>query len=281
MKPKTFAEQIQYFSPTVPVNVRWRCGEISGYPLHYHPEYEFQFVKQGQGTYIIAGKPYHYNPGHLIIIRPDQIHSFISKSACKMKKGRLQFKCEWMDNILKQLNFDDMPSPLICLTDKQAILVEMILNRILEENLSRADRWEDMIYYFVHEFLILIHRARKQCVRTTRVNPIADQLCQYIATNYADPKCTVTAVARRFGYSLSYLSALFKEVNQIGMKSYLLQYRIIVARQLLETDPELKIMAIAKQVGFKQYGGFHRVFLMQTGMTPLSYRKFYHQDRKK
>jgi hypothetical protein len=43
MKP--FLEKIQYFAPNVPVNVRWLCGKSAKYPPHYHPEYEFHFVK--------------------------------------------------------------------------------------------------------------------------------------------------------------------------------------------------------------------------------------------
>ena len=102
------------------------------------------------------------------------------------------------------------------------------------------------------------------------------QLRKHMESHVGDPRCTVTQIAEQFGYSLNYLSSFFKAATGIGIKQYLLQYRIIMARQILDENAGLKIEAVARQVGFNHYRNFTRAFAALTGITPGIYRKNRH-----
>jgi len=179
------------------------------------------------------------------------------------------------------LKIDKNFPSLISLSDSHAVHIEMIVNRILAENLRREKLWEKMIRELLCEFLILAERVKDQPVKPRAEKPLFVQMRQYMESHFSDPHCNVTWIAKQFGYSLNYLSALFKEACGIGIKQYLLQYRIVVARQLLDENAGLKIEAIARQVGFNQYRNFARAFHTLTGISPVVYRKNCHVHREK
>lgn len=277
MRKKRFKQTILFPSPSVPVYVGWARRKTSeGFPLAYHPEYEFHFIKRGQGAYYIEGRRWCFAARHLVIIRPNQIHRLIPNADHWVEKVQILFKGEWLGDFLRALNIDKTFPTLIRLPDSATVQIEMILNRILEENLLRQPGWEEMVRELLHEFLLWVKRLKNQPMSPQAEKPLFVQARKYMESHSADPRCNVTRIARQFDYSLNYLSALFKEACGIGIKQYLLQYRIIVARQILDENPGLKIEAIARQVGFNNYRSFTRAFIALTGVSPAVYRKYCH-----
>lgn len=249
--------------------------------MTFHPEYEFHFIKQGRGAYYIEGKTYSFRARHLVIIRPNQIHSFIPHLNDHIEKATLIFKNECLKDFLHPLKTDKTFPALIGLANSPALHMEMILNQILEENARRNKGWEEMTTELLRLFLLWLKRLKSQPKKPREGKPLFVQLRRHVESHFADPKCNVTQIANEFGYSLNYLSALFKEASGIGVKHYLLQYRIIAARKIIDENPEMKIEGIARQVGFKQYRNFNRAFTRLTGISPSLYRENYHLHREK
>lgn len=281
MSSKPFIQQINYFSPTIPLAVRWIRGNmIKTHPLTYHNDYEIHFIKQGLGKYIIGKQSCHFKTGHLVIIKPNQVHSLIPEPGHRLEKASLIFQNGWQEAILKKIRFDrDLPN-LIYLKESQALYIEMIINRIIEENTRREKGWEDMIVKLFHEFLIWVQRVKSQRVKPVKEKAIIVYLHKYIESHFTDPNCQVASIAKHLGYSLNYITALSKEMSGMALKRYLLQYRIIAARRLLESNSDMKVKAVAYEVGFNQYRNFTRAFQKQTGMTASIYREFYHPTVK-
>jgi len=278
---KPFKQPIIFFSPSVPVCVVRTRGKASGnFPLAYHPEYEFHFIKHGRGACYIDGKTWQFGPRNLIIIRPNQSHSFNPETGVMLEEAQILFRGEWLGSFLWSLNIDKNFPSLICLPDVPAVHIEMILNRIMDENLRREKGWEGMIRELLRDFLLWTIRMKNELAKPQE-KPLFAQVRQYMETHFTDPQCNVTLVAKKFGYSLNYLSALFKKACGIGIKQYLLQRRIIAARKILDKKPELKIEAVARQTGFNQYRNFARVFFRLTGFSSAIYRKKCQVHRKK
>ena len=63
----------------------------------------------------------------------------------------------------------------------------------------------------------------------------------------------------------------FKEYTGKTVNEYLTEYRIYIAKQLLE-DTEKSILEIALECGFNEASYFIRIFKRQTGISPLKYR---------
>lgn len=82
---------------------------------------------------------------------------------------------------------------------------------------------------------------------------------------------TVADVARRFHYSPSYLTSLYRRVFGIGIAEQIAEYRIDRARELLSSTTS-PVAGIAAEVGYDDPKYFMRVFKRRTGLTPGQYR---------
>lgn len=82
---------------------------------------------------------------------------------------------------------------------------------------------------------------------------------------------TVADVARRFHYSPSYLTSLYRRVFGIGIAEQIAEYRIDRARDLLSSTAS-PVADIAAEVGYDDPKYFMRVFKRRTGLTPGQYR---------
>ncbi|OGV70483.1 MAG: hypothetical protein A3K19_08435 [Lentisphaerae bacterium RIFOXYB12_FULL_65_16] len=267
-------QPIVFFSSSVPVYVAWLRGKPGGgFPLAYHPEFEFHLVKRGRGVYRVDGRNWEFGPSSLVCIRPNQVHSHKPDSATLMEKAQLLFKGDWVADAISALRLDKTFPSVIPLSDRFVMHFEMILNRILEENVRWARGWERMTHALLIEFLLWAKRAGEQPVQSHEERPLFLQLRQYMESQYHDPRCNVTQIAKQFGYSQGYLSTVFRAASGVSPGQYLIQYRISAARQMLREAPGWRIESIAAQVGFSQYRSFARAFYRLVGVSPAAYRR--------
>lgn len=82
---------------------------------------------------------------------------------------------------------------------------------------------------------------------------------------------TLKEIASAIGLSPSYLSAVFKQIEGVGLKEYVISQRIEAAKNLLMySDSDIGI--IATYVGFCSQSHLGKMFRSHTGMTPLTFR---------
>ena len=87
-----------------------------------------------------------------------------------------------------------------------------------------------------------------------------------IETNYSQP-LTVTGLCSQVYVTPQYLSRLFKRFLGSSVYTYLMNYRIQKAKELLMNRPETEIQHIAHQVGFQDASHFISVFRTATGRS--------------
>lgn len=101
------------------------------------------------------------------------------------------------------------------------------------------------------------------------------QAMNYIAEHYGDADISITTIARDLGVSEGHLSHVFKKETSYTVISYLTQYRIHTAMNLLR-DCRCKVYEVAEQVGYRDVTYFSSTFKKLTGMSPSEY-----QDRSR
>jgi AraC-like DNA-binding protein len=99
-----------------------------------------------------------------------------------------------------------------------------------------------------------------------------EEVQRYIDEHYADPELSVTSLAERFGFSISYLSRTFKKTAGIGLNDYLHSVRIAHAQEMLR-DTDLPVSDIAARVGFSSSSAFIRAYRAAEAVTPGAYRE--------
>ena len=99
---------------------------------------------------------------------------------------------------------------------------------------------------------------------------IVRQAMAYIHTHFAEA-LSREDIARHVGISADYLTDCFRQELNITPMIYLRRYRILQARELLETT-NLSMTQVAFNVGFSESAHFTRLFQREVGMTPRAYR---------
>lgn len=76
------------------------------------------------------------------------------------------------------------------------------------------------------------------------------------------------------------LSEFVNDCMGMNFPSYINQFRVAEARQLLVEKPQENTLAIGFQVGFGSKQSFNTTFKQQTGLTPSGYRKHHVPEQK-
>ena len=101
--------------------------------------------------------------------------------------------------------------------------------------------------------------------------PAMTKARQFIAAHHSEP-LSLPQVARAVNMSATYFSKRFKEATGMTFIDYLGRVRIEKAKNLLQ-NPNLRVSAIALDVGFQSLSQFNRTFKKITGRSPKQLRR--------
>lgn len=94
----------------------------------------------------------------------------------------------------------------------------------------------------------------------------------YLEKHYSDSDLSLSKLSSICNISEVYFRKLFTEKYKISPKQYIINVRIIKAKQLL-TEGIIKINKVAGECGFSNQYHFCRILKKKTGLTPTEYMK--------
>jgi two-component system response regulator YesN len=95
----------------------------------------------------------------------------------------------------------------------------------------------------------------------------------YVQNHYCDQDISFDSLTRNVNLSVSYISILLKKKLNTTLIKLLTDLRIDRAKQLL-TNPALKIIDVAEQVGYNDSSYFSHCFKKREGMSPKEFRQY-------
>lgn len=103
------------------------------------------------------------------------------------------------------------------------------------------------------------------------LNPLVNRVKNYVKDNLSN-KISLKTLSEKCHYSVSRLSAVFKQETNVSVTNYIIDVRINKAKGLL-AEGISDLEQITYEVGFSDINYFIRTFKKRTGTTPLQYRK--------
>lgn len=124
-----------------------------------------------------------------------------------------------------------------------------------------------------HWLLKICEKLQKtvQQERQASTKSFVSKAVEYVQEHYSDRNITVESVCRELGVSAAYFSTIFKKETGKTFISFLTDYRMEKAVELLMTTSD-KTYIIAEKVGYADPNYFSYAFKKQYSMSPSKYR---------
>jgi len=129
---------------------------------------------------------------------------------------------------------------------------------------------DDEIYDYLKETVRIV-RALNDDIIVDNVERNLRLVTTYMEAHFCDPDISFETLAREVNFSVSYISALLKKKLNTSFVKMLTDLRMQQAKELL-SNPSLKIIDIAEQLGYNDAYYFSHCFKKKVGIPPKEYR---------
>ncbi len=279
---KNIHREITPLSPEDSFLVFDRLKSEFDFPIHFHPEYELNFIGNGKGVRRIVGDSIEeIEELELILVGPNLHHGWQNHN-CKSKKIHeitLQFHKNLLDNNI--LNRKIM-KPIKDMLDRSihGILFSKKTALETQQRISQLSKLDSMDYFL--EFLSILHdlaNSRNQRLLSTyTVNRDSFEnsdkiktIYEYVQEHY-NKKLMLSDVAELINMSPVSFNRFMKKRTGKTFVDYVNDVRIgVAAMKLIENDSS--ISEIAFNCGFNNIANFNRVFKNLKNSTPSQYKR--------
>ncbi|MBM7539815.1 helix-turn-helix transcriptional regulator [Amphibacillus cookii] len=255
-------------------------GEVI-FNLHWHPEFEFLYLEEGEITFQVGTNHYDLKQGDICSIRCEELHGAYPVKGRSFKLHAIVFHL----NLIKSFTFDlidneyldhlhaiDFP-PFKRLQTPRA---KVLLQQLLDTYFNKAYGFEMEVKGYL--YLILADLLRDNSQNVHHVSPevanklnIIKAIMQYV-DNHLDQQITIAKLAEQAQMSEGHFSRFFKSIVRMTPIEYVNSVRINKACELLKKTDK-KIIEVAMDVGFDNQSYFIRTFKKQRKCSPSQFRK--------
>ena len=121
------------------------------------------------------------------------------------------------------------------------------------------------------EILLLTLRGLIEPENKRPYSTSVQEVLEYVNGNYQD-SLTLGTFCEQKHYSVAYISRRFKQETGVTLREYVQNVRIKKSCELLE-DSDLRVVEIARRVGYEDIKFFNQIFKRRMQISPREYRK--------
>ena len=238
---------------------------------HCHDKYEIIYVAEGSGKYVVEGVEYPIKPRTLMIFPPLVYHCVSVDADSVYERAVVHFESSAINE---------------CVSDVFARLVDSALpagayysfNSISDSLISVIERMrgiagfpnperEKLMQLLLSELILIL--SVEGCEEMVDEDwDIGARVIRYLNEN-AFRDISLDKLAKRFFVSKYYLCRAFKKHNGISIHGYIVQKRVMHAKQLIESGEPAA--SAAYKVGFGDYSAFYRAYMKVVGRAPTAH----------
>jgi len=242
---------------------------------HYHEFCKVLLLISGRGGYVVDGQRYLLQPGDVVLIGSRSAHrpeleedSAYERIIIYIDPGFLQ-QSSTDDCDLLQL-FSARHGHVLRLRENERKKV-FALAQALEKELSGAEYGRILLSNgALLRLLVEIGRSQRR-EGALNPNPVTPddarvvEWMQYLDRHLSED-LDMDALAERFFISKFHMMRLFRQETGFTIHTYLLQRRLLAARQLIERG--MRATEACYRSGFRSYSSFTRAYNKHFGTTP-------------
>lgn len=260
---------------------RDKDGDEFNVDLHHHDFYEIYFFISGDVTFSIESKQYVLLPGDIILINPKELHQpkfgvgdqpyerivlWIRKSCMARFKTRNEDLTECFESS------DEGHSNLLRVgTQRQNNILKLLKLMIFEDENDLYGN-DFLKACFFGQLLVEINRLMRETPYTYKPqdkgSALASEVVNYINNHYHE-KISLEDLAAKFFMSKYHLSHEFNRVVGTSIYRYIIQKRLLIAKQMLYEN--FSPTDVYQKCGFGDYANFYRAFKAEYGISPKEF----------
>jgi len=259
----------------------YKDNNMTEVALHHHDFYEVYFFLSGSVSYNIESHSYRLSPGDLLLISPSELHQPVFNDDRKnYERIVLWINASFLHQfdspgreITRCFGQPGQPRSNLIHTDGVTReLLSYLFNQMIAE--SRSDEFGSEIYAMscMTQALVMINRLAIRAQQEAEPRENADsavfRILAYINEHYQED-LSLDDLANRFFISKYHLSREFNRLVGTSVYRYIIQKRLIMARQLMASGTPTS--TVYQQCGFGDYSNFYRAFKAEYQMSPREY----------
>lgn len=242
---------------------------------HYHEFCKLLLLISGRGGYVVEGQRYLLQPGDIVLIGSRSAHrpeleedSMYERIIIYIDPEFLQRSSVGNCDLLELFSARHGHVLRLRETERKKIFS---LALALEKELSGSDYGREILCSgALLRLLVEIGRSRRQegalhLSPVTPNDPRVVEWMQYIDRHMAED-LDMDELAERFFISKYHMMRLFRVETGFTIHTYLLQRRLLAARQLIERG--MLATEACYRCGFRSYSSFTRAYSKHFGTTP-------------
>lgn len=247
------------------------------YEYHYHDFHKLIWFISGEVEYHIEGKSYKLEPHDILLVNRGEIHKPFVTAGTEYERYVFYISPDFLDEHSEGEDTLDLCFRMALKEQGNVIRLSPSESRTLFETVKLLDRaGKEEIYasrmYCRILFLKLLIELNRCCIsnpevfhKMARYDKKVVEIIHYINENLASD-LTIETLSDKFFLSKYHMMRKFKEETGYSMHQYILEKRILAARNLILEGSAATVASV--ECGFKDYSTFSRAYKKLLGQLP-------------
>lgn len=259
----------------------YRDESMQDVALHHHDFYELYFFLSGNVSYNIESHSYRLSPGDVLLISPQELHQPVFSP----EKQHYERYVLWINaSFLQQFSipgqdvlrcFDTASPDHTNLLRPEGVTRELmayLVQQLIREQDSEEFATELYCLGLLAQLLVLVNRTALRAGQAPEPRDNADstvyRILNYINDHYNED-LSLDFLANMFFVSKYHLAREFNRVVGTSVHRYIIQKRLIMARQMMAAG--VSTSEVCQICGFGDYSNFYRAFKNEYQISPRKY----------